>query len=108
MLDVVVLQNRNGVVYSMDCVHEPFSTTILVPEAGRTVQPCIDALQYENQNLRPIQSAQLHGNLIPVMEACAKSQALVEQKNAAKGKSLRELFYGLENLRKRGVDDIDD
>ena len=108
VLDVAVLEDHNVVVYSMDCVYEPFSTTLLTTDTNRFAKPCIDALQYDHLTLRLIQSAQSNSNFISVMESCAKCQIVVEPKNVAKGKSLRDLLYGLESLRKRRLDDMDE
>ena len=50
----------------------------------------------------------LQANLVAAARECADSRLYVPQAGAAKGKSLTELLYGLESLRKRGSDNETD
>ena len=106
IIDVVALADRDIFVYSMDCIHKPFCTVHLATDDDQNIRPCMGCLQYDAQRNGLEASSILHNELFSEMEACARSQAVVEQKNAAKGRSLRELLYSLESLRKRGGDDI--
>ena len=100
VIDMVVLQDRNSVLYSMDNVHKPFSNTEDSDSASRSL---VEAIHFLRTPQRWEEDLNLDDALLPALEACAKTRPLMPQKNAAKGKSLKELLYGLESLRKRGV-----
>ena len=108
VIDLAVILDSLSILCSMDALHEPFSTTAVGTNRSQSYRPFVVAkrLMLESPSLH--KDVELHKQLVPAMEACVKAQPFVEQKNAAKGKSLKELLYGLESLRKRGSDDVDD
>lgn len=101
VLDVVVLQDQKSIVYSMDNIHPPFSTTDDKRDATSTC--LVKAIHFLQGPQRWEDDLALGVDLLPALEMYAKSRPMVPQKNVAKGKSLKELLYGLETLRKRGM-----
>ena len=71
-------------------------------------RPVVVVVHFASNSQLIEKDSSLHMDLLPAIETCAKGQLFVEQKNAAKGKSLKELLYGLESLRKRASDDAND
>jgi len=111
VLDVVCLKGWDYIVYSMDTIHKPFSTTVTADDQDQIVRFAIGAVRFNSaissyeKIVAPIR------NLVTVMERVIKTQPSVSQEAKAKGRSTKELLYGLESLRKRGSDeqnDIDD
>ena len=104
VINVAVIQDQGAVVYSMDTVHEAFSTTTTV---------ATDQVQHERfpigvmkitENARSEMCMQQHQHpqLVTAMEQCIQRQSFIHENLTAKGKSMRDLLYGLESLRKRG------
>ena len=108
IIDVAILPDQKVVFYSTDCIHNPFSTTDPAADADQDIRPCVGAIDYSAQGSGLITTSILYKDLVLTMDTCAKSQTLVEQRNAAKGKSLKEMLYGLESLRKRGGEDLEE
>ena len=115
IIDAAVLPDTATVLYSMDTIHSPFSTTMApgnteAGEQGRSrshnnnenLRPSISALHYDSKSASWREySESLPALLLQNVESCARSRPFVTQTTTAKGKSLRELLYGLESLRKR-------
>ena len=100
VLDLTILHDRGSIIYSMDNIHKPFSTTEEEYE-GADPRPLVSAIHFLRGSQRWEEDINLPDELLETMERCAKRRPLVPQKNVAKGKSLKELLYGLEGLRKR-------
>ena len=98
---MVVLQDRSSVIYSMDNIHRPFSK--MEEDSDTVATSLVQAIHYLRDSQRWEEDLSLDDALLPALEAFAKSRPLPPQKTAAKGKSLKELLYGLENLRKQGI-----
>ncbi|KAL9634608.1 MAG: hypothetical protein Q9164_003992 [Protoblastenia rupestris] len=108
VIDMIVLPDRHSILCSLDTIHEPFSTTVIVKNLIESTNPCVVAKHFrlESKSFEP--DVNLHKQLVPAIESCAKGHPYAEQKNVAKGRSLKELLYGLESLRKRASDDAHD
>lgn len=105
---IMTMNDKGAVLYSMDTIHKPFSTSMMEDgEAG--LRPSVGAFSFVPSSGSWQQASDLADTLLQNMEDCARSRPFFGQANAAKGKSLRELLYGLENLRKRGggAEDVD-
>lgn len=98
VIDLVVLSDRRSVICSMDNIHERFST--LSENGDSTSSPLIDAINFSKTAQHWVKDSDLCGRLLPALEESAKSRPMLPDNNAAKGKSLKELLYGLESLRK--------
>ncbi|KAL9129401.1 MAG: hypothetical protein Q9217_002132 [Psora testacea] len=108
VIDTVVLPQYSSIICSLDTVHEPFSTTVIVNDTDPSHCPCVVAKHFTLESQWLQKDVNLHKQLVPTMEACIRKQPMVEHKNAAKGKSLKDLLYSLESLRKRVSDDLNE
>ena len=105
VVDFTILHEKGTVVYSMDTIHEPFSTTAVASDLEQQTRPSIGATSFGSMFSPPEKNVRPHGKLIASMEQRVKDQSFVMQETPGKGSSMRELLYGLEGLRKRGGDD---
>ncbi len=105
VIDFVVLPETGSIVYSMDNTYETSSTMTLVSDAQQAHRPSMGAVRYTTEGKIFEQDPNFYGHLISAMEKSIEDHPVAEQKDVAKGKSLRELLYGLESLRKRGPED---
>ena len=103
VIDVAFIQDEGAVVYSMDTVHEAFSTTRVANDQAQKERFSIGVMKI-TQNARSELCMQQHQHpqLVTAMEQCIQRQAIIHENSTAKGKSMRDLLYGLESLRKRG------
>lgn len=101
VIDIVVLQDRRSVIYSMDNIYEPASTTNIRRDS--TSIPLVEAIHFLQEPQRWEEDLNLDMDLLPALEKQARCRPMLSQKDVAKGKSLTELLYSLENLRKREV-----
>lgn len=105
VIDLAILPDRGSIVFSMDMIHCSFSTTVTVSEVDQYTRAAVGAIKVSADGLWFEEDLEMYAKLAPAMAHCASSHPSVEQKGVAKGKSLRELLYGLESLRKRGGED---
>lgn len=105
VIDMAILSDRGSLIYSMDMIHCRFSTSVTASEEEQHSRLAVGAIRLTADDSWFEKDLDLHEELVPTMEQSARSRLLTEQKNTAKGKSLRELLYGLEGLRKRGGED---
>ena len=103
VIDVVTIQDQGEVVYSMDTVHEAFSTTTVANDQAQKERFTIGVMKITQNAMSEmcLQQSQ-HLQLVTAMEQCIQMQPFIPENSTAKGKSLRDLLYGLESLRKRG------
>lgn len=101
VIDVVVLEDRSSVIYATDNMHLPFSTTD--DESAGTSISLVEAIHFLQGHQRWEEDLNLDDSLLPALETYAKARPCLPQKNVAKGKTLKELLYSLETLRKREV-----
>ena len=102
VLDMVTLQDRRSIIYSMDNVHQPFTTTDARRDA--TSSSFAEAIHFLRGPQRWEEDLNLDDSLLPALEMCAKNRPILPQTKVGKGKSLRELLYSLESLRKRDME----
>lgn len=97
VIDMAVIANQHRIIYSMDCIHTPFSTIVANDNDAQDAAPVIGGISFSSET-------PLDEDFIAVMDVCAKASTIPTPESAAKGKTLRDLLYGLESLRKRGAD----
>ena len=97
VIDMAVIANQHRIIYSMDCIHTPFSTVVINDSDAQEAAPVIGGISFSPR-------APIDEDLIAIMDVCAKTSTITTPESAAKGKTLRDLLYGLESLRKRGAD----
>ena len=103
VIDLTIVNNQRSILYSMDAIHTPFSTgTIEASEAGKT-RPFVGLL--ESTKLGWKQGTACKMDLIENMEEILKSRPFTPESKLAKGRSMKELLYNLENLRKTESED---
>lgn len=103
VVDVTTLNETSTIIYSLDNCHVAFSTTVLASEAEQFSRPMLGYLSFDASG-----DWEGIGNLehpITCMEQSAKAQEPVMNPGSENERSLRELLYGIENLRKRGQED---
>ena len=100
VLDFVLIQDQ--IVYSMDIIHEPFSTTMTASDEVQKERPSVGVLKIATCQSLCEDSGGQDLPLIAAMEQRLQVQPDFYQTSATKGKSLRDLLYGLESLRKHG------
>lgn len=106
VIDLALLRNQSSVVYSMDTFHQPFSTDASA-DIGK-LNPPLGSLSYvtESRTWQVIEA--LQANLVTATRECAERNLRAPGIGTANGKSLTELLYGLESLRKRGSENETD
>ena len=102
VIDVTVLRDQSSVVYSMDTSHQAFSIDVLANPETQSSRSLMGSLSYDMDSKAWRQNQTLQANLVAATKECADSQLHLPQPGAAREKSLTELLYGLESLRKRG------
>lgn len=103
VIDVVAIPDQGAVVYSMDTLHEAFSTTTVANDQAQKERLPIGVMKITQDAMSEmcLQQCQ-HPQLVTAMEQCIQRQSFIHENSTAKGKSMRDLLYGLESLRKRG------
>ena len=103
VIDIAVIQDQGAVVYSMDTVHEAFSTTTVANDQAQKERFTTGVMKItQNAMSKMCMQQHQHPQLVTAMEQCIQRQPFIYENSTAKGKSLRDLLYGLESLRKRG------
>ena len=106
VLDMVYLR-KGSIMFSMDTIHEPGSTTILAADDHRR-RP-VAGLQVNRSELSAsLPQMDPRDGLLAAMDRCFELQTSIYQEATGKGRSTRELLYGLEGLRKRASEDHND
>ena len=106
VIDVVAIQDQGAVAYSMDTVHEAFSTTKVANDQAQKERSTIGVMKITQNAMSEMSLQQSqHPQLVTAMEQCIQRQLFIHENSTAKGKSMRDLLYGLESLRKRGGDE---
>lgn len=103
VIDVVFIPQSESVLYSMDAVHQPFSTTAMASAEEQESRPSVGAVQATKLGWERKSEGTM--GLVAVLERQLKNQANYMQNGKMKGGSVRELLYNLENLRKRISED---
>lgn len=103
VIDVVFIEHGKFILYSMDTVHAPSSTTTIDINHGQNARPPVGLLKSINLDWEKDSGSYKH--LIESMQTCLGTLSDLQPKGTAKGRSLRDLLYNLESLRKRGSDE---
>lgn len=103
VVDVTTLNEKSTIIFSLDNCHTAFSITALASEAEQFSRPMLGYLSFNS-------SGHWEGigdleNPIACIEQSAKTQEPVKDSGQENERLLRELLYGIENLRKRGQED---
>lgn len=104
VIDVTPLVNKSMIIYSLDNYHTPFSTTVIESSEEQLSRPMIGCLCFDQSgHWEEVGSLK---DSISCMQRIAKSQE-PRGYGLEKGKPLRDLLYGIENLRKRANEEQD-
>lgn len=101
VIDLVVVSDRNSVLCSLDNIHDCFSTS--TNNCKATSRSLVDAVHFSKSAQQWEKDFLLYEKLSPALEKSAKNWPMMPQNDAAKGKSLKELIYGWESLRKNKI-----
>ena len=88
----------------MDTSRQAFSTDASPDTAESNSRSLVGSLSYGTDGTTWKINEALQADLVAAMRERANSNSHVPQIKEAKGKSLTEVFYGLESLRKRGAE----
>lgn len=92
----------------MDTCHQPFATDTSADTERQSSRSLMGSLSYCRDSDTWEEDVSLQANLDAATRECADSHPDTPEAGAAKGKSLTELLYGLESLRKRGSENETD
>ena len=103
MVDVTTVNEISTIIFSLDNCHTAFSTTALASEAEQISRPMLGYLSFNSsghwEGIGDLEKS------IACIEQNAKTQEPVKNSGQENERLLRELLYGIENLRKRGQED---
>ena len=108
VIGMIALPEFGALLYSVDMTHLSFSTKVISDEPYLKRQYTTGVLWSTLNTEPPVERSTKMANLISAFDVCAQEQRIPESRNVAKGKSLQELLYGLESLRKRGNDEANE
>ena len=100
VIDMVFVPQIDSVVYSMDTVHQPFSTTVGSSNDEQGLRRSVGALQATDVGWEINTGTTKF--LVESMKNAVTSQPTSSEETTVERRSLKELLYNLENLRKRG------
>ncbi len=103
VIDVMFIPQIESVVYSMDAMHQPFSTTTLANAEEQESRPSVGAVQANKLGWE--KESEATRGLVASMRKQLDNQPNALQDGKTKGGSVRELLYNLESLRKRSSED---
>lgn len=99
VIDVVFIPQSESVLYSMDAVHQPFSTTTMASAEEQESRPSVGAVQATKLGWERKSEGTME--LVAVMKRQLENQPNCMHDGDMKTGSVRELLYNLESLRKR-------
>ena len=103
-ISLTYIPNQQSVLYSMDTVYVPFSTmTEEVINPGQRKRPAVGSVLLTDDGWK--KDAEWSMSMIENMEGCLDNTSANSRNPTAKGKSMRELLYNVEVLRKKDSDD---
>ena len=103
VIDVVFIEYGEFFLYSMDTAHAPFSTLTVDVTQDQKSRPSVGSLELINSGWE--KDSENHKGLIDGMGKCQGAYPDFPHNSTAKGKSMRELLYNLQSLRKRDVEE---
>lgn len=92
----------------MDTIHKPFSTSVTADDQDQNVHSATGALRYNLGGAPNEAVTKSNGKLIAAMARAIEKEPSVLPEPTAQGRSIKELLYGLEGLRKRGTEEQED
>jgi hypothetical protein len=99
VIDVVFIPQSKSIVYSVDAVHQPFSTTTKASAEEQDSRPSVGVVQATKLGWE--RKAEGTGGLIAVMQKQLETQRNNLQDGTMEERSIRELLYNIASLRKR-------
>ena len=102
ILDVAIVDNSCTIIYSLDCFHEPFSTTTITDLDDQRAKAMIGSLTLDSFGCW--KQRDIMQDVMGNIEFKARKNAGHIKQGNDRG-SLSSLLYSLENLRKRGYDE---
>lgn len=100
VLDVTTVSKGHMIIYSLDNLHIPLSTTVMAGIGDKTPKPFLGSLALDASG--HWKQYDILQDAVSGIESQARSKAF-RLKAAIDGvESLSSLFYGIETLRKRG------
>ena len=108
VIDLTVLPDQSSIIYSMDNSHQNSSTSAAADNVKSNTRSLMGSVSYCIDSGTWKANEPLQADLAIAMRACADSTPHVTQARVAKGKSLTELLYGMESLRKRETENETD
>lgn len=103
VLDVAIESDQRMIIYSLDNFHVRFSTRLIAGIDGNAAKPSIGCLKVDS--LGHWKQYDILQDAVTVIESKARSKKLSSEQGSCREDSLSSLFYGIENLRKRGQDE---
>ncbi len=103
VLDVAVVNHGCMIIYALDNMHIPFSTTVMAGMDDKKSIPLIGSLILDSSG--HWKKHDILQDAVAGIESEAGSKAFCMKQKDDGGRSLRSLFYGIENLRKRGQEE---
>lgn len=100
LIDVIFVPQLDSVVYSMDAVHQPFSTTVGSSTEEQVPRRSVGAMRATNVGWET--NTEATRMLVVSMENALAIQPINSEETSTERRSLQELLYHLENLRKKG------
>ncbi len=103
LLDVAVVNHRCMIIYSLDNIHIPFSTTVMACMDDKKSIPLIGSLILDSSG--HWKKHDILQDAVAGIESEVGSKAFCIKQKDNGGRTLSSLFYGIENLRKRGQEE---
>ncbi len=104
VIDVAALHDKSTIIYSLDNYHNPSSTTTIASAQEQVSRPMIGCMSFNDSG--QWERAKFMENALARMEKSAKDQEPIDS-GVENGTPLRDLLYGIGNIRKRGQEDHD-
>lgn len=108
VLDVVFLKEQHSIIYSMDTIHRPMSTTVVACDQDQTVRPVMGVLRFNSDISSYEKVVKPTGSFVAAIQDIINNHTSGSQEAKVEGRSTRDLLYGLESLRKRGTEGYND
>lgn len=105
ILDIATVNSRCMIIYSLDSFHVPFSTTVLADEDKQSSTPRLGSLILDGSGLW--KQRDILQDAVANIDMEARGKDVGVEQGGDGGKSLSSLFYGIGNLRKRGLEDFE-
>ena len=102
VIHMIPMPSFGSIIYCMDPLHAPFSTTHMNNDAELATRSCVSTLLvYPDEEQYQVDSRLLQETTSSANAVVRKYPSQEAAADVSKGKTLEELLYGLESLRKR-------